>query len=208
MPLIWSAISAHGYGHAAQVIPVLNELGRRIPSLKIVLRTNVPAHFFESRMTVPWELRPAQLDIGCLQHGPITMDWEATWQAHRLFHANWEARLKEETAAIRESGADLVIGNNPYLAMAACLAAGLYGIQNKLKLKQTATTGNGYRESSKGILPATLIEATRMMDQSPLSRKLLGKAFVDHFVQSREWEWRQHLKAVTDWEYQRYFEII
>ena len=125
MPLIWSAISAHGYGHAAQVIPVLNELGRRIPSLKIILRTNVPAHFFESRMTVPWELRSAQMDIGCLQHGPITMDWEATWQAHRLFHANWEARLKEETAAIRESGADLVIGNNPYLAMAAGAAAGV-----------------------------------------------------------------------------------
>lgn len=125
MPLIWSAISAHGYGHAAQVIPVLNELGRRIPSLKIVLRTNVPAHFFESRMTVPWELRPAQLDIGCLQHGPITMDWEATWEAHRRFHTNWAARLKEEAAAIRGSGADLVIGNNPYLAMAAGAAAGV-----------------------------------------------------------------------------------
>ena len=125
MPLIWSAISAHGYGHAAQVIPVLNELGRRIPSLTIVLRTDVPSHFFEARMTVPWELRPARLDIGCLQHGPITMDWEATWLAHRRFHAQWEARLKEETAAIRESGADLVLGNNPYLAMAAGAAAGV-----------------------------------------------------------------------------------
>lgn len=125
MPLIWSAISAHGYGHAAQVVPVLNELGKRIPSLKIILRTNVPRHFFESRMTVPWELRPAQMDIGCLQHGPITMDWDATWQAHRVFHVNWEARLKEETAAIRESRADLVLGNNPYLAIAAGAAAGV-----------------------------------------------------------------------------------
>ncbi|MEK6633600.1 MAG: hypothetical protein AABY94_09780, partial [Nitrospirota bacterium] len=83
MPLIWSAISAHGYGHAAQVVPVLNELGKQIPSLRVILRTNVPRHFFESRMTVPWELRPAQMDIGCLQHGPLTMDWDATWQAHR-----------------------------------------------------------------------------------------------------------------------------
>lgn len=123
MPLIWSAISAHGYGHAAQMVPVLNELGRRIPSLKIILRTNVPRHFFESRMTVPWELRPAPMDIGCLQHGPLTMDWDATWQAHRSFHANWEARLKEEAAAIRASRADLVLGNNPYLAIAAGAAA-------------------------------------------------------------------------------------
>jgi hypothetical protein len=125
VPLIWSAISAHGYGHAAQVIPVLNELGRRIPSLTIVLRTDVPSHFFEARMTVPWELRPARLDVGCLQHGPITMDWDATWQAHRRFHAHWETRLKEEATAILESGADLVIGNNPYLAMAAGAAAGV-----------------------------------------------------------------------------------
>ncbi len=125
MPLIWSAISAHGYGHAAQVVPVLNELGKRIPSLRIILRTNVPRHFFESRMTVPWELRPAQMDIGCLQHGPLTMDWDATWQAHRMFHANWDARLTEETLAIREARPDLVIGNTPYLAMAAGAAAGV-----------------------------------------------------------------------------------
>src|SRR6185369_2697619 len=41
-----------------------------------------------------------------------------------------------------------VIGSdvNPYLAMAACLAAGLYGINNKLKLNQTATLGNGYED--------------------------------------------------------------
>jgi len=125
VPLIWSAISAHGYGHAAQVVPVLNELGRRMPSLKIVLRTNVPRHFFESRMTVPWDLRPAQMDIGCLQHGPLTMDWDATWQAHRAFHAHWDARLTEEIAAIREVRPDLVIGNTPYLAMAAGAAAGI-----------------------------------------------------------------------------------
>lgn len=125
MPLIWSAISAHGYGHAAQVVPVLNELGRRIPSLSVILRTNVPRHFFESRMTVPWELRPARMDIGCLQRGPLTMDWEATWQAHRTFHAQWEARLQEETLAISEARPDLVIGNTPYLAMAAGAAAGM-----------------------------------------------------------------------------------
>lgn len=125
MPLIWSAISAHGFGHAAQTVPVLNELGRRIPSLTIILRTNVPRHFFESRMTVPWELRPAQMDIGGLQHGPLVMDWDATWQAHRTFHADWDTRLREETAAIRESRADLVLGNTPYLAIAAGAVAGV-----------------------------------------------------------------------------------
>ncbi len=102
-----------------------------------------------------------------------------------------------------------VIGSdvNPFLAMAGCLASGLYGIKNKLKL-QAPTTGNGYRDYSNGTLPGTLIEATQHMKTSKVAKELLGEAFVTHFTQTREWEWRQHLKAVTDWEYKRYFEII
>ena len=46
------------------------------------------------------------------------------------------------------------------------------------------------------------------MKSSPIAKELFGEGFVDHFVRTREWEWRQHLKAVTDWELRRYFEII
>jgi glutamine synthetase len=103
-----------------------------------------------------------------------------------------------------------VIGSdaNPYLAMAGCLASGLYGIKNKLTLAQPATSGNGYRDTSNGILPANLYEATQAMKKSAIARSILGEKFVEHYVQTREWEWRQHLKAVTDWEFKRYFEII
>ncbi len=103
-----------------------------------------------------------------------------------------------------------VIGSdaNPYLAMAAALASGLYGIRKKLKLTQPAVTGNGYKEFSYGVLPKTLDEATEMMKKSGVAKEILGEKFTEHFIQSREWEWRQHLKAVTDWEYKRYFEII
>jgi glutamine synthetase len=103
-----------------------------------------------------------------------------------------------------------VIGSdvNPYLAMAGALAAGLYGIKNKLELNQPATSGNGYLDKSNGRLPATLDEATRMMKLSTVAKEILGGDFVDHFIRTREWEWRQHLKSVTDWELKRYFEII
>jgi glutamine synthetase len=103
-----------------------------------------------------------------------------------------------------------VIGSdvNPYLAMAGALAAGLYGIKNKMKLGQPPSTGNGYLDNSHGRLPSTLEEATDCMRESKIARDLLGEQFVDHFTRTREWEWRQHLKAVTDWEIKRYFEII
>ncbi len=103
-----------------------------------------------------------------------------------------------------------VIGSdaNPYLAMAAALASGLYGIRNKMKLTQPPTTGNGYRDYSHGVLPSNLFEATQRMKGSEVAKEILGGDFVDHFTHTREWEWRQSLKAVTDWEFRRYFEII
>ncbi len=103
-----------------------------------------------------------------------------------------------------------VVGSdtNPYLALAACLAAGLYGIRKNLKLTQPATVGNGYRDISNGILPRNLDEATKAMKNSDVAKELFGEKFVEHFTQTREWEWRQHAKAVTDWELKRYFEII
>ena len=103
----------------------------------------------------------------------------------------------------RVTGSD----TNPYLAMAACLASGLYGVKNKLPL-QAETTGNGYLDLSHGVLPANLAVATQAMKESALATTLFGETFVAHYTQTREWEWRQHAKAVTDWELRRYFEII
>jgi glutamine synthetase len=103
-----------------------------------------------------------------------------------------------------------VVGSdaNPYLAMAACLAAGLYGVRNQLALNVPATRGSGYADKSNGVLPRNLWEATQAMKVSPLARELFGEAFTDHFVRTREWEWRQFGRVVTDWEMKRYFEII
>ena len=102
-----------------------------------------------------------------------------------------------------------VVGSdaNPYLAMAACLAAGLYGIRQGLKLP-AETKGNGYADKRHGVLPSNLWAATQAMKGSPLAAELFGEVFVDHFIRTREWEWRQFGQAVTDWELKRYLEII
>jgi glutamine synthetase len=133
---------------------------------------------------------------------PTTITWgfDNRTVALRVLCAG-ESSCRLETRVI---GADV----NPYLAMAGALAAGLYGIKNKLSLKQQPTIGNGYLDHSKGRLPATLQESTDMMKKSNIVREILGHGFVDHFTGTREWEWRQHLKSVTDWELKRYFEII
>lgn len=103
-----------------------------------------------------------------------------------------------------------VVGSdtNPYLAIAACLAAGLYGIKKELTLDQPETVGNGYRDYAHGTLPSNLYEATKQMKTSAIAQELFGEPFVDHYCRTREWEWQQFSKAVTDWELKRYFEII
>ncbi len=97
---------------------------------------------------------------------------------------------------------------NPYLAMAASLAAGLYGIKNNLHLAQKQTVGNGYLDESNGRIAKNLNDATEIMKQSKIANEIFGEKFVQHFTATRDWEWRQYSKAVTDWELKRYFEII
>jgi glutamine synthetase len=105
---------------------------------------------------------------------------------------------------MRIPGADV----NPYLGMVASLASGLYGIKNKLKLETPETKGNSYKTSGKKLIPADLNEATIAMKKSPIARELFGNGFTDHFIRTREWEWKQFSKQVTSWELKRYFEII
>jgi len=101
-------------------------------------------------------------------------------------------------------GADV----NPYLAMAAVLAAGLDGVEKKLKLTTPPIHGSNEGSENTPRAPRTLIETTRIFARSDIARDWLGDEFVDHFAATREWEWRQWLDAVTDWELKRYLEII
>lgn len=133
---------------------------------------------------------------------PTTLTWgfDNRTTALRVINPSPNATRLET----RVPGSDV----NPYLALAAALAAGLYGIQQNLKLETLPTHGNGYEDKKNGILPGNLKEATEMMKSSALSKELFGAAFVDHFCRTREWEWRQFSSKVTDWELKRYFEII
>jgi glutamine synthetase len=101
-------------------------------------------------------------------------------------------------------GADV----NPYLAMAAVIAAGLHGVEQGLKLTAPPITGTNQGAEHIARAPRTLIETTRVFQQSAIARDWLGDTFVDHFAATREWEHRQWQDAVTDWELKRYFEII
>jgi glutamine synthetase len=102
----------------------------------------------------------------------------------------------------RQPGADV----NPYVAMAASLAAGLWGVENEVE-PPAACGGNGYAADA-APLPRNLRDAVELLRRSERARELLGEAFVDHYVRTREWEVRRYERAVTTWELERYLELV
>jgi glutamine synthetase len=98
---------------------------------------------------------------------------------------------------------------NPYIALAAAIGSGLWGIEHRIE-PEAAIEGNAYEQehSAHLRLPASLYEAAERLAASKPARALFGDAFVEHHAATRQWEEREFRKAITDWELARYFEII
>ncbi|MCL6262927.1 glutamine synthetase [Craterilacuibacter sp. RT1T] len=112
---------------------------------------------------------------------------------------------KSQRIEYRLPGADA----NPYLALAGALAAGFAGINEKI-MPEAPIAANGYQFDAKPHLklPYTLHGAAQCLRSSSMARDWLGDDFVDHYAATREWEEREFQRYVTDWELQRYFEVI
>jgi glutamine synthetase len=95
---------------------------------------------------------------------------------------------------------------NPYLALAASIAAGLYGIENELVL-EPELTGNAYG-SDKPRVPATLRDAAELFEKSSVARAALGDDVVEHYTNAARVEMAAFDAAVTDWERTRGFERL
>ncbi len=100
---------------------------------------------------------------------------------------------------------------NPYLVAAAMLAAGLLGIEEGLTLSDPVV-GSAYEVQDslpfELQLPSSLSKSVENLKSCKKAYEVFGEKFIEHYVITREWEVREHEKAITDWQLQRYFEII
>ena len=101
----------------------------------------------------------------------------------------------------RVGGSDI----NPYLAMAALLAAGIDGIERKLAL-EPAFVGDAYGAREVREIPRTLRSAAVALNGSGLLRQAFGDDVVEHYVRAAEWEQEEYDRKMTDWEVARGFE--
>jgi glutamine synthetase len=112
---------------------------------------------------------------------------------------------KSQRVEYRVAAADI----NPYVALAAAIGSGLWGIENQID-PGPPIEGNAYEKQhpAERALPRSLGEAAQRLKASQAARSLFGDTFVDHYAATREWEERESRKAITDWQLARYFEII
>ena len=103
----------------------------------------------------------------------------------------------------RAGGSDL----NPYLALSAIVAAGLYGVEQGLAL-EPAYEGNAYLAADKPRLPRTLREARDLFAASEVATAAFGEEVVKHYVHAADVELQAFEAAVTDWERFRGFERL
>jgi glutamine synthetase len=128
---------------------------------------------------------------------PTTIAWgnDNRTCAVRLVGRGPSARLEN-----RVPGGDV----NPYLALAAMVAGGLYGIENNLAL-EPELVGNAYA-SDRAKAPATLRAARELFATSDLARQAFGDDVVDHYTNMADVELAAFDAHVTDWELARSFE--
>jgi glutamine synthetase len=95
---------------------------------------------------------------------------------------------------------------NPYLAIAAMIAAGLYGLDRELELAP-AFRGNAY-QSGEPRVPTTLPEAARLFADSEVAHAAFGQDVVAHYLNAARVEIEAFESSVTDWERYRGFERL
>ncbi len=123
MPHLLVDISAHGYGHIAQTAPVVNELARCIPDLRITLRSVAPTAFLKQRFQCDFQHIHVALDFGMAMFNAVEVDVPRSLAAYREYHTDWDARVARAADEMHALQPDLLFANVPYLSLAAAQAA-------------------------------------------------------------------------------------
>jgi Glutamine synthetase, catalytic domain len=141
-------------------------------------------------------------------------DVHGIWRGKRLPPAEFLARLdrgipfsdvvlvlthSEDT----DEGQELV---EPPIAIAACLAGGLYGIEQKLPLPP-AYAGDAYATGQLEPVPWSLEQALDLLESSDVAREMLGADFVQHYAAMKRFEAGKYRQQVSEWEVRRYAEM-
>lgn len=117
--------SGHGYGHAVRVAAVAAALP---PENGVEIVGPVPWEFFAAKLDRPFNHRPLELDRGCVMSGALSVDLSATRDLAASLLARADELAEAEAAALRDSGAGVLVSDSGWLPLMAARRAGIPGV--------------------------------------------------------------------------------
>jgi hypothetical protein len=122
-PILYFAITNHGFGHATRAASVAAEIQRLCPEILLILVTTAPRWLLEGYIPGDFILRPRAYDIGVIQSDSITMDKAATLAKLKEIQAQQNAIIASEVNFIKQNRVGLVLADLPPLAAKIANAA-------------------------------------------------------------------------------------
>lgn len=126
-PILYLAITNHGFGHATRAASIAAEIQRLDPEILLILVTTAPRSLLEAYIPGDFIHRPRALDVGIIQSDSLTMDKPATLEKLRQIKQQQRSMIASETNFIRQNRVGLVLGDIPPLAAPIAHAAGIPG---------------------------------------------------------------------------------
>jgi len=115
-PVLYVAITSHGFGHAVRAVSVAAATQALVPDLLPIFVTKVPDWLIRSYLSGEFKQRDRALDVGVVQSDSIQMDLEATRQELEKIREKEDKIIEEEAEFISNQGASLIIADIPALA--------------------------------------------------------------------------------------------
>jgi len=126
-PILYVAITNHGYGHTTRTCSVVAEIQKHCPEALVILVTTAPRSLLDAYIKGDFIHRPIALDIGVVQSDSLTMDKTATLEKLRQIRDRHKSMIAAEVNFIRQNRVSLVLADIPPLAAPIARAAGVSG---------------------------------------------------------------------------------
>ncbi|MFN9614604.1 MAG: glycosyl transferase [Dolichospermum sp.] len=124
-PIIYIAITNHGFGHATRTASIANTIQKLCPEALLILVTTAPRWLLESYIEGDFILRQRAFDLGVIQIDSLIMDKPATLEKLREIRKNHKSLIASEVNFIRQNRVNLILADIPFLAAGFAEAANI-----------------------------------------------------------------------------------
>lgn len=126
-PILYIAITNHGFGHATRAASVAAEIQRRCPEILLILATTAPRSLLEAYISGDFIHRPRAFDVGVVQSDSLTMNQAETLKQLKGIQAKQRSLIASEVNFIKQNRVGLILADIPPLAAPIAQAAGIPG---------------------------------------------------------------------------------